>query len=90
MDGTTLVQDGTVTALHGQGQSQAVDLQQVLTAGTHDVAVSFLNDAYGGTASTDRNLYVQGISVNGSPAANSAAAIDSTGTQHFQIVVPAH
>ena len=90
VDGTTLAQDATVTALHGQGQSQTVDLQQVLTAGTHDVAVSFLNDAYGGTSSTDRNLYVQGISVNGSLAANSSAAIDSTGTQHFQIVVPAH
>jgi len=27
-----------------------------MAAGTHDVAVSFLNDAWGGTAATDRNL----------------------------------
>ncbi len=88
VDGTTLAQDATVTALQSQGQSQAVNLQQVLTAGTHDVAVSFLNDAYNGTPGTDRNLYVQGISVSGSLAANSAATLYSTGTQHFQIVVP--
>ena len=38
-----------------------------LTPGTHDVAVSFLNDAYAGTATTDRNLYVNAIVVlNGS------------------------
>ena len=87
VDGQTLVQDATATAQKSLGQSQAVDLQKVLTAGTHDVAVSFLNDAYGGSSSTDRNLYVQGVSVNGAAQPGGSAALYSTGTEHFQITV---
>ena len=88
VDGKAVGPNGTVTALNSKGQSQAVNLQGTFSAGTHDVAVSFLNDAWGGTPSTDRNLYVKSIAVNGSVAANSSAALYSTGTQHFQIVVP--
>jgi len=87
IDGAMLVQNGKTTALNGLGQSQAVSLQAFLSAGTHDVAVSFLNDAYGGTPSTDRNLYVKGIDVGGVPAVGANAELYSTGTTHFQIVV---
>ncbi len=89
IDGKTLVQDGTVTALHAQGASQTVDLLSSLAQGTHDVAVSFLNDAYGGSASADRNLYVTGVSVNGSAVPGAVATLWSDGIQHFQITVPA-
>lgn len=34
-------------------------------AGAHTVTVSFLNDAWGGTAGTDRNLHVEGMTYNG-------------------------
>ncbi len=88
VDGQTLVQNSTVTALHAQGQSQAVNLQDLLSSGTHDVAVSFLNDAYGGSSTTDRNLYVTGLNVNGTAVSGAVASLDSNGTQHFQIVVP--
>ena len=33
--------------------------------GPHAVTVRFLNDAYAGTPSLDRNLYVNGISYDG-------------------------
>ena len=88
IDGTTVVQNGSVTALNGSGQSQAVNVSALLSAGKHDVAVSFLNDAWGGTSSTDRNLYVKGIDVNASPVAGASATLFSGGTTHFQIVVP--
>jgi hypothetical protein len=88
IDGTTVLQNGTVTALNGSGQSQAVNVSALLSAGKHDVAVSFLNDAWGGTSSTDRNLYVKGIDVNSTPAAGASAALFSNGTTHFQIMVP--
>ena len=88
VDGKTLVQDGTATASHALGQTQSIDLQAVLSAGTHNVSVSFLNDAWGGTASTDRNLYVTGIDVNGTAVAGGTATLLSTGTDQFQIVVP--
>ncbi len=88
IDGKTVLQNGTVTALNGSGQSQAVNVSALLSAGTHDVAVSFLNDAWGGTPSSDRNLYVKGIDVNATPAPGASAALLSNGTAHFQIVVP--
>ncbi len=61
-----------------------------MTAGTHDVAASFLNDAWGGTAATDRNLYVSAVDVNGAAVPSTAAALWTTSTQHFSVVVAAH
>jgi len=88
VDGKPLGQGGTVTASNAKGQSQAVSLQSALSAGQHDIGVSFLNDAYGGTAATDRNLYVKGIDVNGTAVSGATASLMNTGTSHFQIMVP--
>jgi hypothetical protein len=41
--------------------------------GAHAVAVNFLNDAYGGTAAADRNLYLNGITYDGTSTGQSAA-----------------
>lgn len=89
VDGAALGQGGTVTASNAQGKSQAVSLQAALSAGKHDIGVTFLNDAYGGTAATDRNLYVKGIDVNGTAVPGAAASLMNAGTSHFQIVVAA-
>ena len=88
VDGVVLAPAGAVTASNVQGQSQSVNLQAVLAAGKHDLAVSFLNDAYGGTSATDRNMYVKGVDVNGTPAPGASATMLSAGTVHFQILVP--
>ena len=77
----------SVTALHSASASEAFSLGN-LTTGLHDIAVSFTNDLYGGSATTDRNLYVTGISVNGTLAANSTASMLGASTNHFTIVVP--
>ena len=90
IDGGPVLSTGSVTALNAQGSSQAVNLSAALSAGTHDIAVSFLNDAWGGTAATDRNLYVKGIDVAGSPAAGTSATLYSNGTTHFQVTIPTH
>lgn len=73
----------TVTALHAQGKPQAVTLTGPWGAGTHDVGIQFINDAYGGTSATDRNLYVDGVSFNGRASVTPAAALYSNGTAHF-------
>jgi len=52
--------------------------------------VSFLNDAWGGTTATDRNLYVNAVDVNGAAMPGTAATLLSTSTQHFSVVVAAH
>lgn len=88
IDGNTITNPQTVTALHSNGASQDFSFSQALTAGPHDVAISFLNDAYAGTPDTDRNLYVNGISVNNTPVSGAAAAIYSAGTQHFSVNIP--
>ena len=90
IDGGPVLASGAVSTLNGSGSSQQVDLKAALSAGTHDLAVSFLNDAWGGSASTDRNLYVKGVDVGGTPLAGSSVSLLSSSTSHFQIVVPAH
>jgi len=88
IDGQTIGNPQSVTALHANGASQDFSFSQALTAGTHDIAVSFLNDAYGGQPGTDRNLYVDGISVNNTPVNGAAAALYNTSTQHFAVNIP--
>ena len=65
LDGVVLVADGVATASHAAGAHDLLDLHPVLAAGPHSLVVSFNNDAWGGTAATDRNLYVDAISLNG-------------------------
>jgi hypothetical protein len=55
---------GTVTAAHATGGA-AISLGQVAAGVAHAVTVSFLNDGWGGSASTDRNLYVEDIKLGG-------------------------
>ena len=87
VDGKTVIKSGTVTAQQGLGQTQAVALPGALSSGTHDIAVSFLNDAYGGSSGADRNLYVLGAQVPGNPVSGFSAIL-GTGTQHYSLYVP--
>ena len=88
VDGKSLGAAQPVTALHSLGQSQAFTFSGQFGAGTHDLAISFINDAYGGTATTDRNLYVNSVAVNNVTVPGASATMLSDGTTHFQFVVP--
>ncbi|OAI46317.1 hypothetical protein AYO44_11490 [Planctomycetaceae bacterium SCGC AG-212-F19] len=83
VDGQQIGGVRTATALHGSGQSQSVVLAGPYAIGAHTVSVTFLNDAYGGTAATDRNLYVDGIAFNGKSYAG--GLLYSNGTLTFSI-----
>ena len=89
VDGKALGPAQSVTALHASGASQNFAFSPAIAAGTHDVAVSFLNDAYGGSPAMDRNLYVGAILVNGAAAPGAAGSLFATSTQHFSVVFPA-
>ena len=82
-------QGGTLTeaANHAAGMSQTVSVAGNFGTGPHAVTINFLNDAYGGTATTDRNLYVGSIAYNGTAVANSNLALMSSGPQ--TVAVPA-
>ena len=62
--------------------SKAVDtltLKGNWGSGDHTVEVQFLNDAYGGTQQTDRNLYVLNATYDGAPLTPSSASLLSAG-----------
>lgn len=75
----------TVTALHGLGQDQTFNLQGAFAVGAHDLAISFIDDAWGGTSDTDRNLYVDGVNLNGTPQPGGTAMLYSSGTVHLPV-----
>ncbi len=75
----------TITANHDAGQSQSVTLQGSFnTSGQNVVTVNFLNDAWGGTAQTDRNVFVDSITV-GNQTVQTNAALYSAGPQDFTV-----
>ncbi len=83
VDGQQLGGTLAASALHAAGQDDVLTLHGSWGAGAHDVAVTFLNDAYGGTAATDRNLHVDGILWNGAAVSGGSADLLSTGTHDF-------
>ena len=90
IDGTQVGGTRTATASHLAGQSQAVAIDtSTLSAGSHQVGVTFINDAYGGTAG-DRNLYVGGAAYNGQAVGGSTANLYSNGTDAFNVTIAAH
>jgi hypothetical protein len=86
VDGKQVSTPQQVTALHNQGAWQDFTFAGNLGAGSHTIGVSFTNDAYGGTPSTDRNLYINGISVNGESYGSGVTAMMSSGTTNFTVM----
>jgi hypothetical protein len=78
VDGQQLGGTQTITASHGNGESQAFTFNDVAAnAGT--VEIAFLNDAWGGTPGTDRNMYVDSISYGGQVVPDSDAELYQNG-----------
>jgi beta-glucanase (GH16 family) len=79
----------TAHALHAAGQSDQLTVDGDWGTGSHDVAVNFLNDAYDGTPDTDRNLYIDSASYDGTTADGAPQTLLSAGTVHFDVSAPA-
>ena len=73
----------SVTASHAAGATQEVDVLGSFSAGSHAVSVNFLNDAYGGSATTDRNLYLNSASINGTTVARASLSLLNGRAQGF-------
>lgn len=65
LDGQQVGDVQTAKATHGTGATGYLDVHAELSLGEHTLAVRFLDDAWGGSAAQDRNLYVDSLSVNG-------------------------
>lgn len=55
----------TASADHGSSQLDTLTLNGDWGAGSHTVTVNFLNDEWGGTSTTDKNLWVESATYNG-------------------------
>jgi hypothetical protein len=84
VDGNQLGGTFTATGWHSAGQEQLFTFNGTFAAGNHSVTVDFLNDAYGGSAAADRNLYVDAISYDGTDTAQSAV-LGKTGPKSFSV-----
>ncbi|HET9149624.1 MAG TPA: carbohydrate-binding domain-containing protein, partial [Alphaproteobacteria bacterium] len=73
VDGHQIGGPTSVTTLHSSGTFQDFTFTGDFGAGPHTVEVDFLNDAWGGTSDTDRNLYVGGITFDGVDYAGNTA-----------------
>ena len=88
IDGVSLGAAQTVTASHAAGAQQPFTFTGSWGAGPHNVSVRFLNDAYGGTSATDRNLYLTSASYDGQASANLGEGMYSAG-ETAQVTVQA-
>jgi hypothetical protein len=81
---------GTLTAgaSHASGQDDVITVKGNWGAGSHKVTVTFLNDAYGGSASLDRNLHVDGITFNGATLPKGTAYLGKNGGVDFGFSKP--
>jgi hypothetical protein len=82
VDGTQIGDVFTAKARHG-GESDTLTLHGNWGGGEHKVAVEFLNDAYAGTADTDRNLYVDNIIYNGAGHPELARTMFTAGSYEY-------
>ena len=77
-------QSGTFTATAARGSGDQTFSFKGTFGANPTVQVAFINDAYGGASSTDRNLYVDGVTYDGVNQ-NDSAALYSNRTASFQL-----
>jgi hypothetical protein len=73
VDGQVVLANQSVTASHAAHQTSYIDLNLALAEGDHTLAITFLNDAWGGSSDKDRNLHVDSVMVNGIDLHHSAS-----------------
>jgi hypothetical protein len=84
VDGTQVGGTYTASARESAGDSNVFTLTGSWGAGPQDVQIQFLNDAYGGSSATDRNLYVNSMTYDGITNVG-PAAFWTSGTQDFTV-----
>jgi hypothetical protein len=87
IDGKQVAGPLSVTTAKASGRWQTFDFSEVLTAGSHTVAISFINDLYGGHG-LDRNLYIGNVSLNGSSVSSGITPLYWNKTATFTVVAP--
>ena len=85
VDGKQIGGTLTASALHGSGEADSLQVKGDWAAGSHTVSVTLLNDLWGGTTGTDRNIYVESATFDGAPVPGSKLAIYDGTPQSFTV-----
>ena len=85
VDGKQIGGTFTAKALHSSGQFDTLEIKGDWGAGNHTVGVKLLNDLYGGSATADRNVYVESASYNGSAVTGGYQYINASDTKSFAV-----
>jgi len=89
VNGTQIGGIYSATAINSLGQSQEFVLSHSFAAGTtYQISIDFLNDAWAGTQTTDRNLYLDEAKLNGATISGSSLSFYGDGTQSFSFTEP--
>ena len=86
LDGQQVGDTLTSNSLHDGFSSDVVNVLADLAPGIHTVTVNFLNDAYGGTIDTDRNLYIDGATYDGLFVPSVARELQVSGPVSFGVL----
>ncbi len=76
----------TAHSSHKDGVSDIITVNGDWAAGDHKVSLNFLNDAFGGTAATDRNLYLDGATYDGAAVSGGKLSLMSSGAQTVTVL----
>ncbi len=80
VDGQQIGGTLSATASHAAGQSNTIDVLGNFAAGSHTMTMTFLNDLYNPGVG-DRNLYLNGASLDGAAVPRSGLTLLSNGSQ---------
>ena len=75
----------TASAWKSSGQFDTVAISGDWNPGAHTFEVTFLNDAWGGSAGTDRNLYINSVTYDGTVVTSDPTALYVSGTAAFGV-----
>ena len=88
IDGVQQGDTFTTIAQKSHGQSQAFIFNGTYAPGVHNVAVTFLNDAFGGNRWLDRNFSIKSATIDGQAIPGSKLNEGNNGTKSFSFTVP--
>jgi beta-glucanase (GH16 family) len=78
IDGKVVTKPEAVTALHEANQTQGFTFTGNFGAGTHTIGIACVNNTYGKSPGEERNVYVDGITLNGSDVFSGAQQVTNT------------
>jgi subtilisin family serine protease len=85
VDGNQIGDALTASSSHSDGQFDTIAVFGNWSPGSHAVSVNFLNDAYGGSPSTDSNLYIDGATYDGVAVSGAPHTFFEAGSAGFSV-----